>query len=83
MIGALLLELGKDWSGVGILSEAVESAAKSVTKSATKSATNCDEQRRYAKAVNEGSDLTVCYEKSQYGKSISHCGIAGKGENHQ
>ena len=75
MIGALLLELGKDWSGVGILSEAVESAAKS--------ATNCDEQRRYAKAVNEGSDLTVCYEKSQYGKSISHCGIAGKGENHQ
>ncbi len=79
MIGALLLELGKDWSGVGILSEAVESAAKS----ATKSATNCDEQRRYAKAVNEGSDLTVCYEKSQYGKSISHCGIAGKGENHQ
>ena len=79
MIAALLLELGKDWSGVGILSEAVESA----TKSATKSATNCDEQRRYAKAVNEGSDLTVCYEKSQYGKSISHCGIAGKGENHQ
>ena len=79
MIGASLLELGKDWSGVGILSEAVESA----TKSATKSATNCDEQRRYAKAVNEGSDLTVCYEKSQYGKSISHCGIAGKGENHQ
>ena len=79
VIGALLLELGKDWSGVGILSEAVESA----TKSATKSATNCDEQRRYAKAVNEGSDLTVCYEKSQYGKSISHCGIAGKGENHQ
>lgn len=79
MIEALLLELGKDWSGVGILSEAVESA----TKSATKSATNCDEQRRYAKAVNEGSDLTVCYEKSQYGKSISHCGIAGKGENHQ
>ena len=79
MIGALLLELGKDWSGARILSEAVESAAKSVTKSAT----NCDEQRRYAKAVNEGSDLTVCYEKSQYGKSISHCGIAGKGENHQ
>ena len=48
VIEALLLELGKDWSGVGILSEAVESA----TKSATKSATNCDEQRRYAKAVN-------------------------------